>query len=523
MPNLKDIVIVGSGSSAWMTAATLKEYYPQYNVTVIESPDIPTIGVGESTQQLLFSWMDSIGVDYTDFMSYTDASYKLSIRFRNFHEKIDAGFHYPFGSLFTGNSSYELQDWYLKKIKYPETPTTEFYESFWPSMTLINDSKISTNKAKVLPNFDFENNIALHFDATKFASWLKERFSIPRGVNCIVANVVEVKNNENGIDHLVLSNGETITADLYVDCTGFKSLLISSIEDSNFLSYSDRLPCNKAWATQMPYVEIEKELQNFTDCTALGYGWVWNIPLYSRIGTGYVYSDKFTSKEDALEEYKQYLMSDQVLVPRTREQVDALEFRDITFRTGRQEKVWNKNVVSIGLSAGFIEPLESNGLHTTHEFLKVLSKYLSRGFYNKADIDQFNLTASHIYDGFFDFVELHYILSKRNDTEFWKYMTSKPTNIQETKSSIYQIAQDRSQMLSSYQKDRTGIVSILTGHNIFPLGPESLKLWNKVVPQDADTTIAGFDFKTNREKKIWQKEADESPTHYQYLKNKFHS
>jgi tryptophan halogenase len=523
MPNLKNIVIVGAGSSAWMTAATLKEYYPSYNVTVIESPDIPTIGVGESTQQLLFSWMDSIGVDYKDFMSYTDASYKLSIKFRNFHEKKDAGFHYPFGALFTGNSSYDLQDWYLKKIKYPETPITEFYDSFWPMMTLIKDSKISTNKTKALPNFDFKNNIALHFDATKFASWLKEKFSIPRGVNLISANVTEIKNNESGIEYLTLSNGDTITADLYIDCTGFKSLLISSVEDSKFLSYSDRLPCNKAWAIQMPYVDIEKELENYTNCTALGYGWVWNIPLYSRVGTGYVYSDRFTTKEEALEEYKNYLMSDQMVVPRTKEQVDEIEFRDVTFRTGRQEKVWNKNVVSIGLSAGFIEPLESNGLHTTHEFLKVLSKYISRGFYNQTDIDQFNIIASNIYDGFFDFVEMHYVLSKRDDTDFWKYMTSKPNDISKTMSSLYQVSQDRSQMLSAYQKDRTGLVSILTGHNIFPLGPESLKIWNAVVPQDVDTTIAGFDFKTKREMKNWQEEADGSPTHYEYLKNNFHS
>ena len=521
MKPIKDIVVVGGGSAAWMSAATIIGYYPDRKVTVIESPDIPSIGVGESTQQLIFLWMNSLGIDYKDFMSYTDASYKLSIRFRNFHEKIDPGFHYPFGFAHTANASFEFQDWYLKKIKYPETPTLDFYDSYFPQMALVNNSKMTDNKDKLIDGFDIKRHIAVHFDATKFANWLKEKYAMPRGVKLISANVSEIKTNEDGIDCLILDNGDSISADLYIDCTGFKSILANSIEGNEFVSYADRLPCNKAWATQMPYVEIEKELENFTDCTALGYGWVWNIPLFSRIGTGYVYSDRFTTKEEALEEYKQYLMSDQMVVPRTREQVESLNFKEITFKTGKQKKVWNKNVVSIGLSAGFIEPLESNGLHTAHEFLKVFSKQLHRGFYNQASIDMFNHNTDVIYNGFFDFVELHYILSKRDDTEFWKYMTSKENSVDFGKS-LNQIAGIRSQQTSSYPTNQLGLVSILTGHNVLPIGPESLIEWDTEAPQDVDTTIAGFDFKTIRARKVWEEAAEEAPSHYQYLKDKFH-
>ena len=145
--------------------------------------------------------------------------------------------------------------------------------------------------------------------------------------------------------------------------------MIEEALKEEFIPYGDMLPNNRAWATRMPYKDKEREMEPFTNSTALGHGWSWNIPSWERLGTGYVYSDKYISKEDALEEFKLYLMSDKMICPRTRKEVDDMEYRDIPMRVGIHKHTFVKNCVAIGLSAGFIEPLESNGLFSVHEFL----------------------------------------------------------------------------------------------------------------------------------------------------------
>jgi len=515
----KSIVIVGGGSSGWMTAATLISHYPEYNITLVESPDIPTIGVGESTQQRILTWLKSIDVNIDDFMVDTDASYKLSIRFKNFHRKKDDGFHYPFGASYLEHTQFGFQDWFIKKALNPETPITDFAETYFPQMAIVNNNKYTLNRSRTIPGFDGDKDYALHFNAVKFAGWLREKFSIPKGVKRIEATVSEVKTDENGVSSLMLDNGQEISADLYIDCTGFKSLLSNAVGGVEFIDMSDRLPCNKAWAVQMPYKNVDKELENYTNCTALGYGWVWNTPLYSRIGTGYVYSDRFTTDEEALEEFKAHLCSDEMVVPRNPEDLAELKFNQVKFRTGRMSKTWNKNVVSIGLSAGFIEPLESNGLHTTHEYLITLLKLLDKDLNNQSIKDIFNKSCEKLFDGFFDFVEIHYSHSERKDTEFWRYMTEKesPKNHREEMGATF------SGYISGFNPQNLGIACIMVGHEFLPLNKTSLKLWDWTQQQDIHTVAAGFEFRTNKDKKLWDEEAKELPSHYEYLKKKFYS
>ena len=515
----KSIVIVGGGSSGWMTAATLISHYPEYNITLVESPDIPTIGVGESTQQRILTWLKSIDANIDDFMVDTDASYKLSIRFKNFHRKKDEGFHYPFGAAYLEHSQFGFQDWFIKKALNPETPVTDFAETYFPQMAIVNNNKYTLNRSRTIPGFDGDKDYALHFNAIKFAGWLREKFSIPKGVKRIEATVSEVKTDENGFSSLVLDNGQEISADLYIDCTGFKALLSNAVGGVDFIDMSDRLPCNKAWAVQMPYKNVDKELENYTNCTALGYGWVWNTPLYSRIGTGYVYSDRFTTDEEALEEFKAHLCSDEMVVPRSPEDLVDLKFNQVKFRTGRMSKTWNKNVVSIGLASGFIEPLESNGLHTTHEYLIALLKMLDKDLNNQSIKDIFNKSCEKLFDGFFDFVELHYSHSERKDTEFWKYMTEKeaPAAHKEEMGTTF------SGYISGFNPQNLGISCIMVGHEFFPLNKTTLRLWDWSQQQDIHTIAAGFEFRTNKDKKIWDEEAKELPSHYEYLKKKFYS
>jgi flavin-dependent dehydrogenase len=418
--NLKKIVIVGGGSAGWMSAAMLIKFFPDYDISVIESPDYPTVGVGESTLLGIRNYCAFLGIDEQDFMSKTDASYKMSIKFTNFYEKNSGGFHYPFGDPELDGTVQGIEDWFYKKAVYPNLTNDTFARYYYPSAALYENSKFSLNTSKKYGKFDPKKHTAFHFDATKFGLWLKEGYCLPRGVKLISDTVTNVKVSDIGIEQLELASGGVVTSDLFVDCTGWKSLLLGDSLKEEFISYSDMLPNNRAWATRIPYKDKDKELEPYTNCTALGNGWVWNIPIWSRLGTGYVYSDRFTSKEDALEEFKQHLMSANMICPRSREEVDSYEYKDIPMRVGIHRKLFVKNVVAIGLSAGFIEPLESNGLFSVHVFLDRLVKTLASGSVNQFDRDVYNTACRGVFQNFAEFVAMHYAFSKRDDTAYWK-------------------------------------------------------------------------------------------------------
>ncbi len=425
---INKIVIVGGGSAGWMSAAFLKKGFPDKEIVLIESPDYPIVGVGESTLGGIRTYWAFLDIDLQDFLKHTDGSLKMSIKFTDFYQKDKnaEGFHYPFGSPFFDGTYDGLRDWHWLKCTHgDEIPAQDFVRSYFPASALFEQNRYSENEFKQFDNFNPSTDVALHFDATKFGQWLKNRYSIPLGVKHLLNTVTEVDVDEFGIECLILDSGEEVTADLFVDATGWKSMLLGDALQIPFNSYSHMLPNNKAWATRVPYVDKEKELEPFTNCTALGNGWAWNIPLWSRLGTGYVFSDKYTTDEAALEEYKAYLCSERMIIPRTREEVDKLEYKLINMRVGVHEKIWEKNVVAIGLSAGFIEPLESNGLFTVHEYLFALSKALRRDVVKQIDKDYFNFACFNLYRNFAQFVSQHYLLSIRNDTDYWRDATSK--------------------------------------------------------------------------------------------------
>jgi flavin-dependent dehydrogenase len=414
------IVIVGGGSAGWMTATTLIKEFPLKQIVVIESKDVPTVGVGESTIGGIRKWAQFIGLKEESFFKETDATIKMSIKFTDFYKENSGSFHYPFGEPIVDSNRNPFFDWNLKKYLNKETPTEDFVNCLFPASALFNNNKYSENQYGEFDNFDPNNDIAYHFDATKFAIWLRDTYCKPAGVKHIVSTVVSVNKNEEGIKNLVLENGDLIESDLFIDCTGFKSLLLSESLLEPFISYSEMLPNNRAWATRLPYIDDELEMEGYTNCTAIENGWCWNIPLFSRLGAGYVYSDKFVTPEEAKEEFKQYLMSNKMVVPRTKEDIDNLEFKDIKMRVGIHERTFVKNVVAIGLSAGFIEPLESNGLFSVHEFLFKLIDILQRGEISQFDRDMYNVSVKDLFDNFTKFVVLHYALSHRNESLYWK-------------------------------------------------------------------------------------------------------
>lgn len=523
--NFKKITVVGGGSAGWMTASMLIKTFPDIEIEVVESHNIPIIGVGESTLGGFNDFCQYLGIDEKDFMQFTDASYKMSIKFTDFYDVNSGGFHYPFGEPYLEGTYQGLRDWFFKKA-IEDVDNQDFVRSYFPAASLFEQNKFSLNNGE-FDNFNPVYDVAYHFDAVKFSGWLKEKFCLPRGVKHLIGEVEKIEKNDQGIEKIILADNTTIYSDLFIDCTGFKSLLLGGSLGVDFESYEEMLPNNRAWATRIPYQSKEQELEPFTNCTAIQNGWVWNIPLWSRLGSGYVYSDKFINPDDALQEFKKYLQSDKMQYPRTKEQIEQLEFRDISFKVGIYKETFVKNVVAIGLSAAFIEPLESNGLFSVHQFLFKLMKTLKNRCITQWDRDTYNSSVRGLYNNFAEFVALHYALSVRNDTEYWKAITNKIydkglAKLQPTMNVGF-VDFVNTYMFTNDPNVKNGITYISTGMNRPMLDEIDQKLYeNREYDGHKSFWRAKFLLLEQRREK-WKALAHNKPTLYQYLKRNIHN
>jgi tryptophan halogenase len=531
---IKKIIIVGGGSAGWMSAAMLSQEFPNKEIALIESPDVPIIGVGESTLGTINQFLGILGLQDKDWMEYCNATYKLSIKFTDFYAKGEE-FYYPFGIKDLQNCQQGTADWYVKKTQKPDTSIMDFYENFYSTMPFITQSKIYDNADGQLPGFSWKNDVAYHMDAVLFGEFLRERYCEPRGVVHIKEHIDEILVNSAGeIDGLKLRNGDTLEADLYLDCSGFKSMLLEQTLGVEFSSFSQWLPNNKAWAVQVPYEDKDLEMENTTDCVAVDNGWIWNIPLYHRIGKGYVFCDKFVSEEDALEEFKQFIMT-RLKKPRTREQVDALEFRLINIKNGIHKKCWHKNVVAVGLSYGFIEPLESTGLLSVQEILLRLCHTLHYDTVNKIHTDNFNHIISGIMESFKFFVCYHYTLSSRRDTPYWKHVTEEiemdSSLLEPGNQSPSQVGEIAVRLLQSHNMpgdfSMGGIPDIFVGMHMGPVNSTQMKVMSEILLGRNGTVPEYFNSQTqdywNQKKEYINGLASIAPSHYQYLKEKIYN
>jgi len=270
--DIKEIVIVGGGSAGWMSASTLVRFLPNIKITLVESPNVPSVGVGESTQANLKNWMNVLGINQNDFMHETDAGLKYGIMYKDFYEIEDDGYFYPFGPGIFSNS-YNATMWQFKKLLYPNISVKDYCNSFYSQMALMENNKISMNEDGMLDKFNPYNDVSFHFDAIKFALFLRDKYAIPRGVIHKLAEVEDAILDEDGIKELKLSTGESITADMFIDCTGFKALLIDKYLNEPLISFEKELPTNRAWAIQIPYeatyIQINLFLQRMRQ-TSLG-------------------------------------------------------------------------------------------------------------------------------------------------------------------------------------------------------------------------------------------------------------
>jgi tryptophan halogenase len=420
----KSVVVVGGGSAGWMTASYLKKAAPTVNVTVIESAAIKTVGVGEATFSTIKLFFDFLGLAEQDWMPSCNATYKLAIKFANWRR--DGGyFYHPFQRYETVDG-YNMGEWWLK-LKRREKPFDQACFSI-PGLCEAKrsprflDGRVFDDgvqdyfgggrkpKNCFLSDHTVQYPYAYHFDAKLLAEYLKE-YATSRGVRQIVDEVNEVKLGEDGaIDHLVTQRHGALRGDLFVDCTGFRGLLINQALGEPFISFSDSLLCDRAIAMQVPR-DIEAEgINPYTTATALRAGWVWDIPLYGRIGTGYVYSSAFISPEEAEEEFRNHLGP----------AAESLPAAHIRMRIGRCRNSWVKNCVAIGLSSGFVEPLESTGIFFIQHAIEELVSHLPGEAIDDEMVRSYNRLMAEAIDGIRDFLTLHYCVSERTDTAFWR-------------------------------------------------------------------------------------------------------
>lgn len=403
MPHpIRSIAIVGGGTAGWMSAVYLNRALgDDVRITVVESESIGTIGVGEATFNTIKSFFDYVGLDEKDWMPSCDATYKMAIKFVGWNASGTEFFH-PF-QRYGDVRGIDLPEWWLR------TRRSQPFDYACFNVPVLCDRKRSP-KFFDGAVFDCESHhsYGYHFDAKLLANFLRA-VAMHRGVDYVCADVQAV-NVDDGqkITSLVLADRRTVDADFFIDCSGFRGLLINKALGEPFESFSRSLLCDSAIAARGP-VGTEG-INPYTTATALSCGWVWDIPLYSRVGTGYVYSSAFTSAEAAEKEFRAHLGGNG-------RNVDTFH---IKMRIGRSRNSWVGNCLSVGLSSGFVEPLESTGIFFIQYALAQFVNHYPTRETEPAIVQSFNRSLNACIDGVRDFLILHYRASNRMDTAFWR-------------------------------------------------------------------------------------------------------
>lgn len=528
MKEIKSILIVGGGSSGWMTAAAMVRHLPNTKITLVESPRIPTIGVGESTIGHINEFLHFLGLSDEDWMKHCNATYKTSIKFLDFRENPTEKphvFHYPFGLFDFTDKPHGLMEWFIGAATRPNVDPYSFATFYHDSILMTDAVKMTKNEDRVIRGFEFKTDTAYHMDATMFGNYLRDYRCVPNGLIHVLDDVTDVISNGDQVVGVQTKVHGTLTADLYIDCTGFKSMLLEGALNVPFKSFHDTLLNDRAIATVIPYIDIEREMECVTSCTAIEAGWVWNIPLFNRIGTGYVYSSKHATDEEATEQFRRHLASNRMVCPDSKRAQEA-DLRYIKIRHGVHERAWESNVVGIGLANGFIEPLESTGLMLTHEAIIKLVNTLKmrQGRVTKFDIDSFNFAFYEQITGFKDFISQHYALSMRNDTPYWSevsggitYSPGMKTHEPKLKDSYADTAY-RLHRARAFGNDMSGIVYIAAGMGYNPTDSARAEYMKQVHCEPPGLSEKAWaDWEEHRDRVLTLLKT--LPSHYQFLKD----
>jgi tryptophan halogenase len=404
-------VIIGGGTAGWMAAAALSkvlrlESGVEFGVTLIESEDIGSVGVGEATIPPILDFLKFLNIDESEFMRATNATYKLGIEFVDWL-RVGQAYWHPFGSLGPSIENRPLFQHWLRARLEDDDCTGLMALSIGVQLAKQGRfAKPSQNAASSLGGLGY----ALHFDAVLAAQFLRH-YAQKKGVSRTEGKVVDVIMGSSGdIVSVIFADGRCVEGDFFIDCSGFRALLIEKALGAPFEDWSHWLPCDRAVAVQ------SRPLTNsipYTISTAREAGWTWQIPLKGRVGNGYVYASAFTTPEAAQNLLLRSLNADPLNEP-----------RHLSFKAGRRRHTWVKNGLSLGLAAGFLEPLESTSIHLVFaNIFRFLEFFPGHGDY-AALRDEFNRRGAREIEEIRDFLILHYCLSARGDSELWHYVTN---------------------------------------------------------------------------------------------------
>jgi tryptophan halogenase len=392
------VVIAGGGTAGWLAAAAISNQLGKLlKITLIESDEIGTIGVGEATIPPIRVFHKLLQIDEQEFMRATAATFKLGITFENWARVGDHYIH-SFGRNGKPTWMCEFHNFWLRGL---EIGVKSDLGDYCFELQAAKAGRFATSPQS-------EINYAYHFDAGQYAKFLRQ-FSEKFGVQRVEGKIREVRQHgESGhIESLVLDSGALIEGDLFIDCTGFRGLLIEQTLKSGYESWSHWLPCDSAAAMQ---TELVGAAPPFTRSIAMDAGWRWCIPLQHRVGNGLVYSSQHLTDDSAREQLLQAVVGRPVNQPRV-----------LKFQTGRRRVVWNKNCIALGLASGFVEPLESTSIHLMMVGVTRLLHMFPWGGFTPALADQFNQQSRLEMERVRDFVVLHYHATEREDTPFWQH------------------------------------------------------------------------------------------------------
>ena len=406
---IRNIVIVGGGTAGWMAAASFSKHLEKLNcnIRLIESEQIGTVGVGEATIPPIIDFIRLLGINENEIVREVKGTFKLGIAYRNWTRPGDYFFH-PFGPTGFGMGPISFPAYWLKMFLDGRAARLEEY-----SIQCVAAAANKFMRPVHAPNTPLNKiTYALHFDASLFARYLR-RFSEARGVVRTEGKVskVNLRAQDGFIESVTMENGETIAGDLFIDCSGFRGLLIEEALKTGYQDWTKWLPCDRALAVP---TENAGPPASFTLVTAREAGWQWRIPLQHRTGNGHVYCSGFISDDKARETLLSNLDGKVLAEP-----------LPLRFTTGRRNKAWNKNCVALGLASGFLEPLESTSIHLIQRGIAMLLKFFPDRRFEPADIDRYNKIFEFEFGRVRDFLLLHYTQTERQGA-FWEHCRSIP-------------------------------------------------------------------------------------------------
>ncbi|MFN7696212.1 MAG: tryptophan halogenase family protein [Burkholderiales bacterium] len=468
--NLSKVVIVGGGTAGWMTAAALSQVLkPPYSIHLIESDEIGIVGVGEATIPMIRRFNNLVGIDEQEFMRETQGTFKLGIEFVNWGRLGDRYMH-GFGRI--GQDLWPVgfeQYWLRMRAKgmaepleaYSITRMASKANKFMPPSSEVPDSPLN------------DIAYAYHFDAGLYARYLR-RICEARGVLRVEGKIVKVE-QEDGSGHvrsLKLANGKQVDGELFIDCSGMRGVLIEQTLETGFEDWTHWLPCDRALAVPC---ESVSPLLPFTRSTAHSAGWQWRIPLQHRIGNGHVYSSRYLSDDEAAATLLAHLDGRPMAEPRL-----------IKFTTGMRKAAWSKNVVAVGLSSGFLEPLESTSIHLIQAAISKLIEFFPHKGFDPVDVAEFNRQNRFHYERIRDFIILHYHLNQREDSAFWRdcAQMSSPETLQH-KINLYK-ASGRLLRVDNELFTEVGWLQVMEGQNL------QAKDWQALANQQDEEETAAY-------------------------------